>query len=72
MPLNDLYLYKDLLLNPLSHDNLGTTVYQDELHPLINNTIPELQKLKSEIVIELNSNKPTFVFLTETDLNGVT
>ena len=72
MPLNDLYLYKDLLLNPLSHDNLGTTVYQDELHSLINKTIPELQKLKSENVIELNSNKPTFVFLTETDLNGVT
>ena len=69
--LSDLKLYKDVLMNPLSHDNLGTTVHQDELYNLLMIVVPQLRKMSSKMVIALHEEKPTFITLTETDNNGV-
>lgn len=51
--INDLFVYKDQILNPLSHDNIKTQVYREELRKVLD-TIPELKKLESTRVKELN------------------
>ncbi|MCC3158656.1 AAA family ATPase [Hymenobacter sp. 15J16-1T3B] len=68
--LDNLRLYKNLLLNPLSHDNMGTTVHQNELNKLLYEVMPELQKLSSREVISLRPKTPTYVRLTVEDAAG--
>jgi ABC-type lipoprotein export system ATPase subunit len=70
-PFANLNLYKDILMNPLSHDNFGTSVYQQELRELMDNLIPELQKLKSEMKFEIERGKPCFINLEISDSAGV-
>ncbi|PJJ54612.1 ATP-binding protein [Hymenobacter chitinivorans] len=65
--LHDLQLFKQILLNPLSHDSFSTTVYQSELHTMLVDTIPELQKMRRSVVAELPSTGQKLIYLTETD-----
>lgn len=51
--INDLFVYKDTLLNPLSHDNIDTPVYKEEIEKVLS-LIPVLKTLKTDIVKEID------------------
>lgn len=60
--------YKDLLLNPLSHDNIDTPVYRKELDGVFQ-VIDELKTLKTCVIQAVNVNQN--MVLEETDHAGV-
>ncbi|KAA6334355.1 hypothetical protein EZS27_017317 [termite gut metagenome] len=60
--INNLFVYKDHLLNPLSHNNIKTPVYKEELKSILN-IIPLLQKMKSNILKEITSNPTVIKFI---------
>jgi len=70
-PFQNLKLYKDILMNPLSHDNLGTSVFQTELREIMDDLIPKLSKLKTEKKFEVERGKKCLVALKITDSAGV-
>lgn len=70
-PFNSLKLYKDILMNPLSHDNLGTSVFQTELREIMDDLIPKLSSLKSEKKFEVERGKKCLVDFRITDHAGV-
>ena len=70
-PFKNLKLYKDILMNPLSHDSLGTSVFQAELREIMDDLIPKLQSLKSEKKIEIERGKKCLVDLKITDSAGM-
>jgi hypothetical protein len=59
--INDIFVYKDILLNPLSHDNLSSAVYKDEITSVLS-IVPYLQKLKSTLLKEVQSGNSTIKF----------
>jgi len=63
-------LFKQILLNPLSHDSFSTTVYQNELHRMLEHVIPEMQKMRRKEVELLRPTEPTHVYLTDEDSTG--
>lgn len=63
--INDLFVYKDQILNPLSHDNIKTQVYKEELQKVIL-LVPLLQKIESTRIKELTLI-PTIIKLVDTD-----
>ena len=70
-PFNSLKLYKDILMNPLSHDSLGTSVFQYELREIMDDLIPKLSNLKSEMKFEVERERKCLVDLKITDTAGV-
>lgn len=70
-PFNNLKLYKNILMNPLSHDSLGTSVFQSELREIMYDLIPKLSSLKSEMKFEVERGKKCFVALKITDSESV-
>lgn len=62
--INDLFVYKDQLLNPFSHDNIFTPVYKEELQKVLH-IIPELKVLKTQILKEMNKS-PTMIRFVDT------
>lgn len=60
--------YKDLLLNPLSHDNIDTPVYRKELEGTFV-VIDELKKLETRVIQAVNTTPD--ITLQETDSAGV-
>jgi hypothetical protein len=68
--LGDIKLYKDLLLNPLSHDNQHTTVHEAEMERLLEVVMPELDKLRSEVRMPLRKEGPTELQITEIVTNN--
>jgi len=70
-PFKNLGLYKNILMNPLSHDSQGTSVFQHELREIMDDLIPQLQSLKSEKKIEIERGKKCLVDLRITDSAGM-
>lgn len=70
-PFANLKLYKDILMNPLSHDNYGTSVFQAELREVIDDLIPKLGQLKNEILYEVERGKEKILHLKIVDDKGV-
>lgn len=70
-PFANLKLYKDILMNPLSHDNYGTSVFQAELREIMDDLIPKLGQLKNEILYEVERGKEKILHLKITDDEGV-
>lgn len=65
--INDLFVYKDQILNPLSHDNIKTQVYKEELKRVLA-AIPTLKTIESTRIKELRLI-PTVIKLADTDNN---
>lgn len=65
--INDLFVYKDQILNPLSHDNIKTQVYKEELKRVLA-AIPSLKTIESTRIKELKLI-PTIIKLADTDEN---
>ncbi len=61
--------YKDLLLNPLSHDNIDTPIYKQELDAIINIVI-QLRQLAFRNLIGVNEANPTIIHLSEIGHDG--
>lgn len=62
--INDLFVYKDHLLNPLSHDNIKTAVFKEEIQKLLA-IVPLLKSLESTVLKKLN-NIPTIIKFSDT------
>lgn len=63
--INDLFVYKDHLLNPLSHDNIKTAVFKEEIQKLLA-IVPILKSLESTILKKLN-DIPTVIKFSDTN-----
>lgn len=61
--------HKDLLLNPLSHDNIDTPIYKQELL-LVIELLMNLRKMDYRMLISIKNSPDVFVFLKETDSVG--
>ncbi|GAA4033269.1 hypothetical protein GCM10022409_16950 [Hymenobacter glaciei] len=68
--LGDLALFKQILLNPLSHDSFSTTVYQSELYTMMDETIPALQKMGRRAAVPLKEKGETTLKLVDKDGQG--
>lgn len=66
--INDLFIYKDHLLNPLSHNNIKTAVFKQELQKLLK-LIPLLKSLESTTLKKLSDIPTTIKFI---DTNAAT
>jgi energy-coupling factor transporter ATP-binding protein EcfA2 len=66
-PLADLLMFKDILLNPLSHDNANTTVFADELNRLLTRVMPDLADVSREQRVGDASSPPFEVAIEEQD-----
>lgn len=51
----DLFVYKDHILNPFSHDNIYTPAYKEELEKLLA-LVPKVQVLNTELLKEAKDN----------------
>jgi energy-coupling factor transporter ATP-binding protein EcfA2 len=72
-PLGDLEkldLYRELHLNPLSHDNPGTAIYQKELRELMDSIVPNLTRFDHQILLPLREYGETFIELHQTEADG--
>lgn len=65
-PFKKIKEHKDLLLNPLSHDNLDSPIYKQELLAVIA-TLKELRKLDYKLLVSIKDKPETFIYLAETD-----
>ena len=63
--INDLFVYKDHLLNPLSHDNIKTAVFKEEIQKLLA-IVPLLKSLESTVLKKL-SDIPTIIKFSDTN-----
>jgi predicted ATP-binding protein involved in virulence len=61
--------HKDLLLNPLSHDNIDTPIYKQELLSIIS-LLDSLKMLDYKLLVSIKDQPEVFVFLTENDAAG--
>ncbi len=65
---NDLFVYKDHLMNPLSHDDDKAPVFREELERIFK-LIPIVKGLSNEVIKEVAAN-PTIIRFVETDNAG--
>jgi hypothetical protein len=63
--INDLFVYKDHLLNPLSHDNIKTAVFKEEIQKLLA-IVPLLKSLESTVLKKF-SDVPTIIKFSDTN-----
>lgn len=68
-PFKKIKEHKDMLLNPLSHDNLDSPIYKQELIDIFN-TLKELRKLDFKCLVSIKEKLETYVYLPETSANG--
>ena len=61
--------HKDILLNPLSHDNIDTPIYKLELEAVME-LLAEMRKLDHKTVVSIKDDTQVFIFLTEVDAAG--
>ncbi|MEP2771974.1 MAG: ATP-binding protein [Fulvivirga sp.] len=61
--------YKDLILNPLSHDNIDTPIYKQELIALKEIMI-KLRELEYRSLVLIEGDEPIFIYLLEMDSSG--
>lgn len=62
--INDLFIYKDHILNPLSHDNIRTQVYKEEIQKVIS-IIPIIRSIET-ITLKKLDLVPTVIKLIDT------
>jgi len=67
--INDLFVSKDHLLNPLSHDNVYSEVYKEEIQHIIIDILPQLRILKTELLKEAKDKHSIIKFR---DINTTT
>ncbi len=67
--INDLFIYKDHLLNPFSHDNLTSGAYKGEIEKVLS-IIPRLNILTSEMLKEVK-NKNSIIKFKDFNKDGV-
>lgn len=53
--INDLFIYKDHILNPFSHDNIDSAIFKEEIEKILT-IIPILKNLKSELLKNVGTN----------------
>jgi len=68
-PFNKLKEYKDVIMNPMSHDNIHSPLYRKELENL-KLVLIELRKLESKKIIDTKTESAVILELYETDKNG--
>jgi hypothetical protein len=68
-PFKKLKEHKDLLLNPLSHDNIDSPIYKQELVDVID-TLKKLRRLEYKQLVSIDHAPETFIYLTETASDG--
>lgn len=68
-PFKKLKEHKDLLLNPLSHDNIDSPIYKQELVD-IKETLKKLMLLEYKQLVSIDYAPETFIYLTETASDG--
>lgn len=61
--------YKDLIMNPMSHDNIHSPLYRKELEKL-KQILVKLNKLKSVKLVDMKTESDLMIELVETDENG--
>lgn len=64
-PFKKLKEHKDLLLNPLSHDNIDSPIYKQELVDVID-TLKKMRRLEYKQLVSIDHAPETFIYLTET------
>lgn len=67
--IQDLFVYKDILLNPLSHDNVNTPVFRNELDAIMA-IIPILKTLQTSMLKELTTPPNNVIRLQDTNTAG--
>lgn len=70
-PFKKLKEHKDLLLNPLSHDNLDSPIYKQELVTVVE-TLKKMRLLEYKLIVSINSETETFIYLEEVAADGET
>ncbi|MBL7840163.1 MAG: AAA family ATPase [Cyclobacteriaceae bacterium] len=68
-PFKKLKEHKDLLLNPLSHDNIDSPIYKQELVDIIA-ILKKLKLLEYKQIINITGAVENFIYLTETAADG--
>lgn len=68
-PFKKLKEHKDLLLNPLSHDNLDSPIYKQELVAVVE-TLRQMRLLEYRLLVSINSDSETYIYLTEVAADG--
>jgi hypothetical protein len=68
-PFKKLKEHKDLLLNPLSHDNIDSPIYKQELVAVID-TLKKLRILDYKQVVSIDATAETFIYIAETAADG--
>lgn len=68
-PFKKLKEHKDLLLNPLSHDDIDSPIYKQELIDVIQ-TLKQLRRLDYKLLVSIAKDQETFIYLTETGADG--
>lgn len=66
--ISDLFVYKDHILNPFSHDNIDTPAYKEELENLLA-LVPKVQVLHTELLKEAK-DKHSIIKLVDTNATG--
>lgn len=67
--IKDLFVYKDILLNPLSHDNINTPVFRNELDAIIA-LLPTLKALTTTMHKELKDPLNNIIRLVDNNAAG--
>lgn len=67
--IKDLFVYKDILLNPLSHDNINTPVFRNELDAIIA-LLPTLKTLTTTMHRELKDPLDNIIVLVDNNAAG--
>lgn len=60
---------KNRLLNPLSHDDLRSSIFKKELETGFT-ILEELNKVKSKILVGISGDNPAYLFFDKEDANG--
>lgn len=68
-PFEKLIEYKDLLLNPLSHDNVDSPIYVKEIES-IKSILKDMNKLESKVIALADPDDEKELILTENDINN--
>lgn len=61
--------HKDLLLNPLSHDNVDAPIYKQELVSIVS-LLDKMGKIEYKCLVPIKGDGDTFIYLIETGDDG--
>ena len=64
--LNEILIYKEILLNPLSHDNVESIIYRNELLNVFK-IVERLKEIRNDVIVPVNAN---LYFTVTTDIGN--